>query len=645
MSNLSATKKALLASVTSLILCCSMFVGTTYAWFTDQVSVSGNVIRAGKLEVDIVDEDGSSLSGKMLEFRKSDGAPEGERVLWEPGCTYDLEPVYVKNNGNLALRYKVSVTGITGNAKLLEVIEWNIVEPDTGTEYDLDSWYNLGVGESSSAIVLRGHLKKDAGNEYQDLAVDGISITVYATQMPKEHDSYGDQYDKDAVLPAVELTDADISIASDIYYPDALSTKIPGAYLEKAYRVTAAYLASDSPYKDWHADIVISSDKNIEAQTVMLAGQYGGLSAGDKWLGKINTTEMTPSTELRLFRDVASVDVSYLEFCSKGGAFVGVSDIGKKNNSATLKLELRLYETDGTALDTETGKYVTLADAEYTFGETVSYPEDIQDVFARGGHVILDRDIIVGSTLTLDAGKTMTLDLNGHTLSGAFDNKGGSALIVNNGDLTIRNGTVVSLAEYPDCEWGPEGYPTYATNTINNYGTLTVESGAYIENKTASGGASYAIDNASGASLNVCGGVIKAKDIAIRQHAYSTDKNEVVINGGYIVGRRAVWVHLAGSEPSIAPEVSLTVSGGVLASNAADGTGNIIYCYSYGNSYAQTYITITGGAFNNGQVAFGGGYKGDTETVDISGGLFEKNVIRWVSSDSFETVFEKNKTQ
>ena len=33
---------------------------------------------------------------------------EGD-VLWEPNCTYDLEPFQIKNAGNLALKYKVTM--------------------------------------------------------------------------------------------------------------------------------------------------------------------------------------------------------------------------------------------------------------------------------------------------------------------------------------------------------------------------------------------------------------------------------------------------------------------------------------------------------------------------------------------------------
>ena len=43
------TKRALLASVLSVVLCCAMLVGSTFAWFTDSVTSGGNQIVAGNL--------------------------------------------------------------------------------------------------------------------------------------------------------------------------------------------------------------------------------------------------------------------------------------------------------------------------------------------------------------------------------------------------------------------------------------------------------------------------------------------------------------------------------------------------------------------------------------------------------------------
>ena len=262
---------------------------------------------------------------------------------------------------------------------------------------------------------------------------------------------------------------------------------------------------------------------------------------------------------------------------------------------------------------------------------------------AAGGNVVLSGDLVVKQKITVPTGTEVVLDLGGNTLSGAFDNQGGSALIENNGTLTVKNGTIVSLAEYPDVDWGTEGFPAYATNTISNRGTLIIEDGAVIENQTNVGGASYAIDNYSGGQLTVNGGTIIAKDCAIRQFTNSVSAaNSVTINGGSITGKRAVWVQLPSSDSTQAMKANLTVTGGTLKSNVADGTGNVIYSYSYGNSFANTNVTISGGQFLNGQVAFGGGYKGDKENVQITGGVFEQDVIRYLDGDVSQVLYSAN---
>ena len=66
MTNSKNTKRALLASVLSVVLCFAMLVGSTFAWFTDSVSTGVNKIVAGNLAIDLVDESGNSLEGKTL---------------------------------------------------------------------------------------------------------------------------------------------------------------------------------------------------------------------------------------------------------------------------------------------------------------------------------------------------------------------------------------------------------------------------------------------------------------------------------------------------------------------------------------------------------------------------------------------------
>lgn len=207
MANSKKTKNALIASVVSLTMCTAMLAGSTYAWFTDSVSAGVNKVVSGTLDIDLVDGAGTSLEGTTLDFAKADGAPADEKIIWEPGCTYKLPEAKIVNNGNLALKYKINVSGISGSAKLLDVIEWT-VKVD-GEEIPLDEFEgHLAADESSSVpFELVGHMKETAGNEYQGLTATGISINVTAAQDTVEYDSFNNTYDENAEY-AVSVSNA-----------------------------------------------------------------------------------------------------------------------------------------------------------------------------------------------------------------------------------------------------------------------------------------------------------------------------------------------------------------------------------------------------------------------------------------------------
>ena len=210
MTNRKSTKRALLGSVVAMVLCLAMLVGATFAWFTDTASTGVNKIQAGNLDVQLQyatawDENGNVTSwadaqGRQLEFKKAAGA-ENETILWEPGCTYELPELRVVNKGNLALKYKVAITGINGSAKLNEVIDWTI------NDADLSADHSLSAGATSEALTIKGHMQESAGNDYMNESIDGIAITVYATQDTVESDSFNNQYDKNATYPVANVTE------------------------------------------------------------------------------------------------------------------------------------------------------------------------------------------------------------------------------------------------------------------------------------------------------------------------------------------------------------------------------------------------------------------------------------------------------
>lgn len=196
MKNSKSTKRTLIASIMSLVLCVTMLLGTTFAWFTDTTSTAVNKIQSGTLDIELqmqnADGTWENAEGKTLEFKK---AVANEKILWEPGCTYELPALRIVNKGNLAVKYKVQITGINGSEKLNEAIEWTI--SDTALETD----HALAAGANSGNLTIKGHMKETAGNEYQNLSIDGIGITVVATQNTVEYDSATNEYDKDATYP------------------------------------------------------------------------------------------------------------------------------------------------------------------------------------------------------------------------------------------------------------------------------------------------------------------------------------------------------------------------------------------------------------------------------------------------------------
>ncbi|MDD5807567.1 MAG: SipW-dependent-type signal peptide-containing protein [Oscillospiraceae bacterium] len=210
MSKTKSTKSALLMSFTSLLLCFAMLIGSTFAWFTDSATASVNKIQAGTLDVQLLDEQGTSLEGQTLTWQKAAGAPANEQVLWEPGCTYKLQPIVIKNNGSLALKYKIQITGIQGDAKLNEAIEWTIT--NNGQTYAVDQEVSLAAG-ASATLTISGHMKETAGNEYQGLSIDNIAITVAATQDTVEYDSNNNQYDANAEYAIPVATAAELAVA------------------------------------------------------------------------------------------------------------------------------------------------------------------------------------------------------------------------------------------------------------------------------------------------------------------------------------------------------------------------------------------------------------------------------------------------
>jgi predicted ribosomally synthesized peptide with SipW-like signal peptide len=242
MTNLKNTKRALLASVIALFLCCAMLVGTTFAWFTDSVSSANNIIQTGSLKVDLE----HLVEGNWVSLKDNPEHKVFNYSKWEPGFT-QVETLKITNEGTLALQYQLSAAIAAGTAivgangeKLSDVIDvYMCFGESTATSVedlaDTSKWWSMGtltevmaqncitngkllpvgaeyegellgengvaIGEITASIAL--HMQETAGNEYQNLSLGDISLTLMATQFAYEEDSFGNQYDQYAAVSSV----------------------------------------------------------------------------------------------------------------------------------------------------------------------------------------------------------------------------------------------------------------------------------------------------------------------------------------------------------------------------------------------------------------------------------------------------------
>ena len=279
MNNKRATKRALLTSIMALVMCVVMLVGTTFAWFTDTASTGVNKIQAGNLKVLLVDENGNDLEGKTLEWKTADNRAQAQ-ILWEPGCTYELQPVYVKNDGNLALKYKIVISGINGSAKLNKVIDWTI--NDTALESD----HSLAAGATSEALTIKGHMQETAGNEYQDEFIDGIAITVYATQDTVENDSFDNTYDANATYyPVIDLAGLKDAVKNGGNVAVDEDVQVSGTDTAAQRTIIAKPTTLNLNAKIVSPDNMGNNNTNfcaliVDADTTINAGESGGIDTG-----------------------------------------------------------------------------------------------------------------------------------------------------------------------------------------------------------------------------------------------------------------------------------------------------------------------------------------------------------------------------
>ena len=255
MTSSKSTKRALLTSVLALLMCVTMLVGATFAWFTDTASTEVNKIQAGNLDIEV--EYRTSLTEDWKTLDNATDLFGAVGTLFEPGHTRVVE-LKIANAGNLALKYKIGMNVVSETAgtnkdgnpyklsEYLKVATTAILACNTGnaTTDASAAWFNTAVftknfpgwnsernfvnfelEKTDNGVVnqllpggevifgMKVYMPESVGNEANaktpaDAASINFGLHVVATQYTVERDSYDNTYDKDAKYPDVAYTQA-----------------------------------------------------------------------------------------------------------------------------------------------------------------------------------------------------------------------------------------------------------------------------------------------------------------------------------------------------------------------------------------------------------------------------------------------------
>ena len=380
MKRKNAARNALVTSIISLLLCVSMLVGTTFAWFTDEVVTGMNTIAAGNLDIELL-ADGEQVNSATKLF--------DEVILWEPGMVA-YENLQVANVGTLALKYQMTLNFGNENSlnghKLSEVLKVAVIDKVAAgaTRKQVLEAAKAAVGQGEGTLsnfYLTGELEAgETGAEQtfvifwepNDNATDNLynanngqvtsdgeplhiefGINLQATQKMSENDSFGNDYDEFAsILPKATVNNIgaqSVNATTNDWGGEASSLSLP--FTLQFLPNESLDEAMSSEYKYWNADFVVKADHDVPANSMALAGYYSAfcdVANNGNWVA-LTADEVIPAgTEVRLVETMGggSIKVSYKDICQYANDGVGflcsAVDLTGVNAGTTITVELRL---------------------------------------------------------------------------------------------------------------------------------------------------------------------------------------------------------------------------------------------------------------------------------------------------------------
>lgn len=540
-------RRSLTLSALTIVLCLAMLIGTTFAWFTDSVTSGSNIIKAGNLDIVLEYWDGDSWvdgEGKIIPFVAADGRAQ-DQILWEPGCTYQMAPFRVRNVGNLSAKILITIDGVTGDAKLLEVIQWktgiknipasvlngsagNQLQRFEGSEQNIlygtpdgnivFDWSLAGKGETtpgtghtdtSPEFTISGHMAEEAGNEYQGLSIEGISLTIIATQQTYESDSFDKYYDKNATYPSVDTVLKDDSTAITLDAKD-VSITVPADASAGNYTVDVS-----NPQTATIDDVTtVSYDISLLKDGVKVANDGTEYEVKIKVGAGLNITNVLHNGE-------AITDYSY----DPRSEYV----IFTTSSFSPFAVEYTTYAEDAVFVATAAELQAVITDLNAAYNKETGYTASativlLDDITFKAGDGFMYTEKLNGCHLYLYHAN-VTLDLNGHDITAKAD-------ALWNGK---KEATALFLVRYSELNIIGEGNIVTENKAIGVYAwancTVNIYGGNYVTNSVLRKESAVYVNNTS-AKINVYGGTYTDSDFGFNTHNTSCTDKVITLHEG-----------------------------------------------------------------------------------------------------------------
>ena len=481
-------KSALLMSILSLLTCMTMLIGSTFAWFTDSVTSSGNIIKSGTLKVGMEWADGKTdPANANTSWKDASTGAIFNNDKWEPGYV-DAKHIRISNKGTLALKYQLNILANGTVSKLADVIDVYFADGGkTLTGRDMTGLTRVGTltevlagmpanmsgdldAGKNDTVTIALKMQETANNDYQGLEIGSeFAVQLFATQLTSEEDSFDENYDK--------FADYDGEISS-------------AASLKAALTKGGTYKVLDNIAIDESMTIPAGVEVNLDMNGKSITGGYQADSTTKHVYAFENRGTLTLKDGTVNARGIAN----YGKLIVEDGVYNAIDNNG------------------GAAIWNYAGSNVEVKGGTFTAAQASAAPAATVMHVADGATAVVN-----GGTFKSDADWTYAIISYGDlTINDANVSAEHGAIAAESGKLTINGGTY---------EITSSGHVIYSPAA-----TITLNGGSFKHSQIGASAEGNVILYASGsAKASVNGGTYDSVEAAF---AYSSMIGNISITGG-----------------------------------------------------------------------------------------------------------------